>query len=201
MNRLSVLLAVSVAALAVVLTSLVLTTDDDTGWPWMMGAGAADEPVYLAEMVAHHREAVAAAGELARSDRPEMRRLGEEVVRSQTAQIEQMTEWLADWYPDQSLDVGYEPMMRDLGGLSGARLDRAFLVDMVQHHRVAVMMSQHLLVGGAEHEEVADLAREIRDEQHAEIIVMQRWLSDWFGAVVTGPLGGGMGSHLWWGGR
>jgi uncharacterized protein (DUF305 family) len=150
------------------------------------GAGhhytAASERDYLAEMVAHHREAIAAARELQRSDRATMRRFGAKVVRVQSAQVARMEAWLREWYPDESTDVDYEPMMRDLTGLSGDRLDRTFLEDMVGHHMAAVMMSQHLLVAGlAEHDEVADLAVDIRDAQRAEIFRMRAWLRDWFG--------------------
>lgn len=149
--------------------------------PMMMGMfAAASEPEYLAEMVAHHQEAVTAARELARSDRPQMRALGQSIVVSQTAQIEQMTAWLADWYPEQRAAVEYRPMMRDLSDLSGDALDRAFLRDMIGHHMAAVMLSQHLLRRGADHEDVARLAEAIRDDQHAEIIQMQRWLTQWF---------------------
>jgi uncharacterized protein (DUF305 family) len=88
--------------------------------------------------------------------------------------------WLADRYPEQSTTVDYRPMMRDLSGLSGDRLDRAFLQDMISHHMAAVMMSQHLLWRGTDHEEVAALAQSIRDDQHAEINQMQRWLTQWF---------------------
>jgi uncharacterized protein (DUF305 family) len=161
--------------------------------PMMMGAYAtASESEYLAEMVAHHREAVAAARELARSDRPQMRAFGESIVETQSAQIRQMTAWLAGWYPEQATTVDYRPMMRDLSDLSGDRLDRAFLQDMIGHHMVAVMMSQHLLLRGTDHEEVADLARSIRDDQHAEIIQMQRWIAQWFDTDWRG-MGLGMG--------
>lgn len=176
----------------------------DDSWDSMMGpmsmATAASEPDYLVEMIAHHQEAVEAAGELARSDRPEMRELGESIVESQTDQIEQMQAWLADWYPDVSTDAQYRPMMRDLADLSGDRLDLVFLQDMIGHHMVAVMMSQHLLWQGTDHEEVTDLARSIRDDQHAEIIQMQGWLSDWFD-VDWGPgMGMGMGMGMGHGG-
>ena len=205
MKRSTALLLALVTVLVAVVVGVVVADRDDVDGrmgPGMMfsAAGAAGEPGFLAEMVAHHEEAVTAARELARSDRPEMRRLGEDVVRTQTAQIEQMTAWLADWYPDQSLDVGYQPMMRDLSGLSGDRLDRAFLTDMVPHHMAAVMMSQHLVVRGSEHEEVVDLAREIRDEQRAEIVVMRRWLAAWFDVRGWGHPGGGMGPHRMWSG-
>jgi uncharacterized protein (DUF305 family) len=204
-NRLLVALLSVTTVLAAVLLGLAVTDRDDgrgpTGAGMMVAAGdGVGEAAFLAEMVAHHREAVTAARELARSDRPEMRQLGEDVVRTQTAQVEQMSAWLADWYPDQSLDVGYEPMMRDLTGLSGDRLDRAFLEDMVPHHMAAVMMSQHLLLRGSEHEEVAVLARDVRDEQHAEILVMRRWLADWFGVEGWGHGAGMPGLHRMWAG-
>lgn len=161
------------------------------GWPDGRGMGpgtgmaqhaVASEPEFLAEMVAHHQEAIEAARELARSDRATMRDFGERIVEVQSEQVAQMEDWLEEWYPGDPAEVDYEPMMRELSGLSGARLDRAFLEDMVRHHMAAVMMSQHLLVSGlVEHDEVGTLARAIRDDQRAEIVQMRRWLSAWYG--------------------
>jgi uncharacterized protein (DUF305 family) len=146
----------------------------------MGGSRSGNEPDYLVEMVAHHEEAVTAARELERSDRPEMRRLGASIVKGQSEEIARMERWLDDWYADRPAPPRYRPMMRDLSDLSGDRLDQAFLQDMIGHHMVAVMMSQHLLWRGTDHEEVTDLARSIRDDQRAEIIQMQRWLAQWF---------------------
>lgn len=167
---------------------------DDAGrgipWGWMHGGRLGDEADYLARMVAHHREAVAAAEQLQRSDRPQMRAFGAAIVEVQTAQIDRMTAWLDAWYPDRSGDTDYRPMMRDLDGLSGDALDRAFLRDMTIHHMAAVMMSQQLLARGlAEHPEVASLARTIRDQQHREIVRMQRWLHSWYGERWHGGYG------------
>ena len=53
-----------------------------------------------------------------------MRAFGESIVESQTAQIDQMEEWLAEWYPDRSGRVDYRPMMRDLDDLSGTSSTR-----------------------------------------------------------------------------
>lgn len=167
------------------------------GMRGMHGQLAGSEFEYLTQMVAHHEEAVAAAGELQRSTRPQMRAFGEAVVESQSAQIDQMNDWLAVWYPDRSTEVDYEPMMRDLSGLSGDRLDRVFLEDMIPHHMMAVMMSQQLLMSGvADHRQVEDLAMDIRDEQHAEIFRMQRWLADWFDAGWRHGPGMGMGHGM-----
>ena len=147
-----------------------------------MHAVVRSEHGYLVEMVAHHEEAIAAARELSRSDRPEMRALGRSIVAGQSAQVEQMRAWLARWYPDRPTTTDYRPMMRDLDGLSGDRLDRAFLEDMIGHHMAAVMMSQQLLARGlADHPQVAALARSISRSQHAEIVTMREWLWEWFG--------------------
>jgi uncharacterized protein (DUF305 family) len=45
------------------------------------------EADYLTQMAPHHEEAVTAAKLLSRSSRPELRRLGKEIVRVQTAEI------------------------------------------------------------------------------------------------------------------
>lgn len=177
---------------------------DESWGPGMMGmmgsVGVASEPEYLAEMVAHHQEAVVAAGELTRSDRAEMRAFGESIVTTQSAQIQQMQAWLKEWYPEQSTNLDYRPMMRDLSGLSGDKLDQAFLQDMLGHHMVAVMMSQRLLGrGDTDHDQVAQLARTIRDDQHTEIIQMQRWLALWFDADWRGGMGCGAWSGQGWG--
>lgn len=154
---------------------------------WANGSDAwsgrqADEYGYLTQMVAHHEEAIAAAGQLARSDRPRMRQFGATIVSSQSAQVAQMNEWLDAWYPDRAASAsGYQPEMRDLTKLSGGQLDRAFLTDMIGHHMMAVMQSQHLLVSGlVQHAEVGDLATTIRNEQRAEIHQMVRWLRRWY---------------------
>ncbi|GAB3785778.1 DUF305 domain-containing protein [Nocardioides ungokensis] len=168
-------------------------------WAWMHGGQVLNEADYLSRMVAHHQEAVTAARQLRRSDRPQLRAFGTDIVRTQTAQIHQMVAWLHRWYPDQPTDTGYQPMMRDLSGLSGGALDRAFLRDMTIHHMAAVMMSQQLLVRGlATHSEVAHLARNIRDQQHAEIYRMQRWLHGWYGETWHGGYGWMTGRGYRW---
>ena len=160
----------------------------------MHGPVAASEAEWLTEMVAHHQEAVDAAAQLQRSNRPQMREFGASIARTQSAQIELMNRWLDRWYPGRARDAHYQPMMRDLTGLTGDALDRTFLEDMVGHHMAAVMMSQQLLVRRtAEHDEVGELAATIRDEQRAEIFQMQRWLADWFGAGWRHGPGWGMG--------
>jgi uncharacterized protein (DUF305 family) len=164
----------------------------------MGGMGAGMEMVdsefgYLAHMIPHHEEAIASAGVLLEgSDREEMRTFAESIIETQSAEVTRMRGWLTAWYPDRDAAVDYEPMMRDLDGLTGNDLDRAFLEDMIGHHMEAVMMSQQLLARDlAEHDDVIPFARQIRDSQRAEILQMRTWLQDWFGVSPMGPMGAG----------
>jgi uncharacterized protein (DUF305 family) len=205
-------LAAAALALGSATTAVALTAQDDGAW-WpgqhmgragpvgptgfmshMSHASVDSEHAFLVEMIAHHEEAIDAAGELARSDRPEMRAFGSRIIESQSAQVEQMQTWLDAWYADRPDDVDYDPMMRDLSGLSGDELDEAFLSDMIGHHMGAVMMSQQLLMRGlADHGAVDRLAEDIRDEQSREIAMMQRWLRDWFDAGWGMPVSASRG--------
>ena len=159
----------------------------------MSGMAVEDEFGYLTMMIPHHEEAIRNGRILLEgTDRPEMRAFATSIIQTQTREVEQMRNWLASWYPGRDTAVDYAPMMRDLTGLRGDALDRAFLADMIPHHMGAVMMSQQLLGQSlAAHTELEPFARTVRDAQHAEIVQMRGWLADWFGAT-GGP--GGMGS-------
>lgn len=165
------------------------------GSRWHMSHMSVDsEHAFLVEMIAHHEEAIDAAGELARSERPEMRAFGTRIIESQSAQVEQMQAWLDAWYADRPREVDYDPMMRDLHELSGDALDETFLTDMIGHHMAAVMMSQQLLMRDlADHAAVDRLAADIRDEQSREIAMMRRWLRDWFDAGWGMPVSASRG--------
>jgi uncharacterized protein (DUF305 family) len=147
---------------------------------------------FLARMVPHHEEAVDAAEQLLEgTQRAQLRTFARDIIETQTSEIEQMLQWLDQWYPDRDIHGGHEPVMRDLSDLRGDGLDRAFLEDMIPHHMDAVMASQQLLINDlAEHQELVSFAASIRDQQRREIMQMRRWLAEWFEA--DGPRRPGM---------
>lgn len=138
---------------------------------------------YMVRMIPHHREAVESARTLLeRTERPEMAGFAENIIATQSREIEQMREWLAEWYPQRDTDVDYTPMMGDYSRLSGDELDLAFLQDMIPHHMAAVMMSQQLLSQvDVEHSRLEELASSIRTTQTQEIRQMSLWMDRWFG--------------------
>jgi uncharacterized protein (DUF305 family) len=205
----SVLIPLVAALAAVLVVAIVALVSDSRGAGYghgmmsresqgtmVMPMSVRDEAAFLVEMSAHHEEAVSVAGQLRRSDRNELRDFGFDIVAVQSEQIAQMSRWLREWYPDRAeYDAEYRPMMRNLSGLSGDDLARVFLEDMIAHHMMAVMMSQQFLVRGlAEHAEVGELARSIRDDQLAEVAQMRGWLADWFDGAAPYVRHVGMGN-------
>lgn len=138
---------------------------------------------FLVEMIPHHQEAVDSAGETtARTTRQELRAFTQGMMSAQSVEIVAMQTWLADWYPGKSDKAAYKPMMRPTAGLSPERADRAFLEDMIMHHRMAVTMADQIVKGRlSERPELLKLADDIIRTQNAEIERMEIWLLDWYG--------------------
>lgn len=68
-----------------------------------MGSFSSDQPFdlqFIDQTTTRHEGAVVSgANMIADSPRPELRKLGNEVVTEQTAQIRQMGTWRKQWYP------------------------------------------------------------------------------------------------------
>jgi uncharacterized protein (DUF305 family) len=70
-----------------------------------LSAERADQ-TFLEDMIMHHRMAVDMANQVLTrklSDRPEVVKLANDIIRSQNAEIEQMEKWLLEWYGVKSV--------------------------------------------------------------------------------------------------
>ncbi len=128
------------------------------------------------------------------SERPELRELAEDIQESQSEQIDQMQAFREEWYSDDEQTSGMPAGMMDqmmgdgmmdqmMGGsmqdmMGGDETDAMFLRMMIPHHQMAVDMAEEALDGNAEHPELEELAQMIRDEQSAEIKLMQGYLDE-----------------------
>lgn len=178
------------------------TTDQGSrsGHGMGMNAMVSSEFQYLVDMIPHHQEAIDNARLLVDySDRSEMREFGAAIIKTQTAEVEQMEAWLNERYPGRDTSSDYQPMMGDLTELRGDELDQRFLETMIPHHMMAVMMSQQLVRAGlAEHDDVVPFAANIRDVQRQEIHQMSNWLEEWFGDEYAhgSEMGSGIGHGM-----
>lgn len=164
----------------------------------MMGSFDENRPFdlqFIDQMTMHHEGAIMSSEHMiGDSERPELRQLAENIQRTQAEQIEQMQAFREEWYSDDEQTSGMpagmmEEMMDDgmmnemMGGsmqdmMGGDATDAMFLRMMIPHHQMAIDMSEEALDGKAEHSELKELAQTIRDEQSAEIELMQGYLDE-----------------------
>ncbi len=150
---------------------------------------------FIDGMTKHHEGAIMSSEHMiSDSERPELRRLAENIRQSQSEQIKQMQAWREEWYPDAGQTSGMpagmmNEMMSDgsmmegmMGGsmqetMGGGVADEMFLRMMIPHHQAAVDMSEKALEE-ADHSELEKLARNVRAEQSAKIELMKGYLDE-----------------------
>ena len=71
-------------------------------------------------------------------------------------------------------------MMANLKGKTGNEFDKAFLTEMVMHHKGAVVMAQAVLTS-TDRPELKKLANEIILAQNKEVTQMREWYKSWYG--------------------
>jgi len=156
----------------------------------MVGSFDEDKPFdlqFIDQMTMHHEGAIMSSRMMiGDSERPELRELARNIEESQSRQIDQMQNFRDEWYPDAEQTSGMpagamdemmgEGMME--GMMGGDATDELFLRMMIPHHQTAVEMSEKALDGEAEHPELEELARTIKEEQTAEIELMRGYLED-----------------------
>lgn len=192
---------IAIALLVVGVLGIAATTVlQRSSTPVLQGrAPDAMDAMFIEEMVPHHQDAIDMAEmALGRSERPEIMQLAEDVIRTQSAEIDQMRAWYREWYGADVPESGGRPgmmgrgspgMMRgmmwqgtvDLEALEEAdEFDKVFLEAMVPHHEMGVMMSR--MAGSVTRRpELRELTRSIERAQRQEIADMRRWYEEWYG--------------------
>ncbi len=158
----------------------------------MMGRSNLSDPYdlrFLDEMIVHHEMAIGMVQMMiSQSTRPELRDLGQRIITGQQQQIDQMTAWRQQWYPNAPplsggmMGNGTTGMM-GRGMMHGDFADRMFLTMMIPHHQRAIDMGNDAL-GNAQHPELKGLAKDIIAVQAAEITEMRGYLAAWYGITT-----------------
>ncbi len=152
---------------------------------------------FIDAMTPHHQGAVEMAKEAQqKSKRPEIKKLADDIIKSQNQEITQMKQWRQAWYPsagdkpmaynsqmghmmEMSSDQMQAMMMsQDLGAVD-AEFDLRFINAMIPHHEGAVTMAKDVL-SKSKRPEIKQLAQEIVKAQDIEIKQMQQWRKTWY---------------------
>ncbi|MFN6460948.1 MAG: DUF305 domain-containing protein [Nostoc sp. DedVER02] len=152
---------------------------------------------FIDAMIPHHQGAVEMAKEAQqKSKRPEIKKLADNIIKSQNQEITQMKQWRQARYPkaedkpmaydsqmghtmEMSSDQMKAMMMSQDLGAADAEFDLRFINAMIPHHEGAVKMGQDAL-SKSKRPEVKQLAQEIIKAQNTEIKQMQQWRKTWY---------------------
>lgn len=148
------------------------------------------DAMFIEQMIPHHDDAIA-MGDLGAElgEHAELRELAGDIARTQRAENEQMREWYRDWFGRAVPRTDGEGMMGGpmMGGSSDPEdlvdadpFDKAFIEQMVPHHRMAIMMAG-MLRAQTDQPEMREFADEIIATQSEEIDRMLEWYDEWYG--------------------
>jgi uncharacterized protein (DUF305 family) len=166
-----------------------------------MDSGPADADYdlrFMDGMTPHHDGAIVMAqAVMQQSQRPELKKLAESVIRSQTQETTKMQQWRSTWYPKAAATpMAWSPAMKHMMPMSAEQIksmrmdvdlgkadadfDRRFLDAMIPHHEGAIVMAQDALKK-TKRPEVQKLAKEMIAAQQVEIDQMKQWRKAWYG--------------------
>ncbi len=152
---------------------------------------------YIDAMTFHHLGAVDMAKDaLQKAQHPQIKRLAEDITRTQNKEIAEMKQWRQTWYPQagnkpmaynsQTLQMMEMPsdqmksmmMSVDLGA-TDANFDLRFLNAMILHHEAAVTMAKDALKN-SKRPRIKEVSQDISRSQPVEIRQMQQWRRAWY---------------------
>jgi uncharacterized protein (DUF305 family) len=151
---------------------------------------------FMQGMIAHHAQALAMSALIeGRSNRAELKLMGQRIRLSQETEIAQMQNWLrkrGETVPSGTTHdhtaMGHGTLMpgmlteaeiTQLRNATGAGFDRLFLQLMIKHHEGAITMVRQLFAtqGAAQDPELFLLANDIDADQNAELRRMRALLA------------------------
>ena len=167
--------------------------------PGRMGSQSMDQH-FIVMMIPHHDGAIAMADlALTRAKRPEIKELARSIRASQAQENAQMRTWYRQWFG------GDVPTMTRGGGMgmgggmgccsgmgmvgtslaalkNAADFDRAFIEQMLPHHRMGVMMAS-MAQNNSQHPQLKAMQQAMVKAQSQEIEQMTEWYRRWFGTT------------------
>jgi uncharacterized protein (DUF305 family) len=154
----------------------------------LMEDGRYSDERFIDAMVPHHRGAVEMAEvALENAEHEEIRRLSEDIVSTQEAEIEELKEIKQEEFGTSRIPTDMDPgqmegmgMMTDPQSLADEEpFDKAFIRAMIPHHRSAIQMA-NVALERSDNPRIEKLAGEIVRAQEREISQMQTWCNEWY---------------------
>jgi uncharacterized protein (DUF305 family) len=159
------------------------------------------DQLYIDMMLPHHGSIIALAETaLPVLTDPRLQQMAEDIIVTQTAENEQLTQWRTEWYGSgepatdsatmelmlEAMPVGtMDEMMREMDAqfqvetfCAAANPDLAFIQQVIPHHQVAIDASE-VAVEQAVHPELAVFAERVITAQQAEIDLLNEIIAEY----------------------
>jgi uncharacterized protein (DUF305 family) len=153
-----------------------------------MGTQTLDQH-FIVMMIPHHDGAIAMADlALTRARKPEIKALARSIKASQTQENAQMRTWYRQWFGGDvpswttggAMGMGGMGMGTSLAALKNAAdFDRAFIEQMIPHHRMGVMMAS-MAQTNSQHPQLRAMQQSMVKAQSREIEQMSQWYRSWY---------------------
>lgn len=144
---------------------------------------------FMTMMIDHHSMAVGMAMICTnKAIHPELHQLCENIIATQSAEIDEMQSWLQQWYGinhEPEMKPGDQKMIQRLASMSGSDFEIMFMEMMIRHHHIAIVRA-HECERKAYHLQLLALCDNIVQSQTEEIHTMQGWLCQWYQICRTG---------------
>ncbi len=140
------------------------------------------ETMFATMMIPHHQQAIEMSElALANSSNDDVRKLAQQIIDAQAAEIEQMQAWIDGHGHEVHGDHGMAGMASEeelatLKTLQSPEFDELFLNLMIVHHEGALDMVS--MLDGTDKAEAKELAQHIEEVQKAEIALMKQLLQE-----------------------
>jgi len=154
----------------------------------VMENGKYSDERFIDAMVPHHQGAIAMAEvALKNAEHEEIKELSENIISTQQAEIEELKAIKNEEFGTSSVPM--EMSQEQMGGMGMMAnpeqlanrdpFDRAFIDNMIPHHRSAIEMAQ-VAYEKSKVPEIKELAEGIVSAQQREITQMEGWRQQWY---------------------
>jgi uncharacterized protein (DUF305 family) len=186
LTRRTLLASALVVGGTVLLAACGASSNDNHSTGAHRGSASAEyDQAFIDGMVPHHLAAVDMARiAQEKAEHAEIKQLADDIVASQSKEIDQLKAWRKAWYGSDTIPEGGAGHMggmdTDLAQLERATpFDKAFIDAMLPHHQSAIEMANEAQ-SKAKHDEIKQLAKEIVAAQQREVDQMQAWRAQWY---------------------
>ena len=154
----------------------------------LMENGKYSDERFIDTMVPHHQGAVEMAEvALQNAEHEEIKQLAENIVTTQKAEIKDLKQIKQEEFGTSRIPMDMAAgqmqgmgMMTNPQSLAGkAPFDRAFIDNMIPHHKSAIRMA-NVALERSDNPRVTELAGNIVEAQKREISQMQTWRENWY---------------------